>query len=111
MKESASIAIVGAGALGSYYGARLSLTGRNVRFLMRSQLEQVRAHGLTLHERDATHRIRNIVAFARPEEIGAVDLVIVALKTTANAALASLVPPLLGPETAVLTLQNGLGNE
>lgn len=111
MKESASIAIVGAGALGGYYGARLCFTGRNVRFLMRSELEHVRAHGLTLRERDATHCIRNVAAYARPEEIGPVDLVIIGLKTTANAALASLLPPLLGPETAVLTLQNGLGNE
>jgi len=92
-----SIAIVGAGAIGSYYGARLALAGENVRFLMRSGLAQARAHGLT--------------AFAQPVEIGPVDLVVVALKTTANDALAALLPPLLEPKTAILTLQNGLGNE
>lgn len=106
-----SIAIVGAGAIGSYYGARLALGGADVRFLLRGDLAHVRAHGLTLREKDATRRLERVAAFATTAEIGAVDLVIIALKTTANASLAALLPPLLGPETAVLTLQNGLGNE
>ncbi len=106
-----TIAIVGAGALGSYYGARLGLAGADVKLLLRRELAAVRAHGLTLRERDATRRYAPVAAFARPEEIGPVDLVVIALKTTANAALAQLLPPLLGPDTAVLTLQNGLGNE
>jgi 2-dehydropantoate 2-reductase len=106
-----SIAIVGAGALGSYYGARLALAGRDVRFLMRSDLAAVRERGMTLREKDAVRPLARVAAWARPEEIGPVDLVIVTLKTTANAALATLLPPLLGVRTAVLTLQNGLGNE
>jgi 2-dehydropantoate 2-reductase len=106
-----SIAIIGAGALGGYYGARLALAGADVRFLARSELAQLRARGLTLRERDATRRLENVAAFARPEEIGPVDLVVVALKTTANASLPALLPPLLRRDTAVLTLQNGLGNE
>jgi 2-dehydropantoate 2-reductase len=106
-----SIAIIGAGALGSYYGARLALAGADVRFLMRSDLDHVRAHGIVLHEKDATRRLEKPAVFAQPEKIGPVDLVIVTLKTTANTSLATLLPPLLGPHTAVLTLQNGLGNE
>jgi 2-dehydropantoate 2-reductase len=109
--NSPSIAIVGAGALGSYYGARLALAGGNVRFLLRRELAAVCERGLTLREKDATRHLANVAAFATPAEIGPVDLVIVALKTTANASLASLLPPLLHAETAVLTLQNGLGNE
>lgn len=111
MVKPNSIAIVGAGAIGSYYGARLALNGADVRFLLRSDLEAVRARGLTLKEKDGTRVLRPVAAFSRAEEIGPVDLVIVTLKTTANAALASLLPPLLGPATRVLTLQNGLGNE
>lgn len=111
MVNPSSIAIVGAGAIGSYYGARLALAGADVRFLLRGDLAHVRAHGLTLREKDATRRLERVAAFATTAEIGPVDLVIVALKTTANASLASLLPPLLGPQTAVLTLQNGLGNE
>jgi 2-dehydropantoate 2-reductase len=105
------IAIVGAGAIGSYYGARLALNGADVRFLLRSDLEAVRRRGLTLKEKDATRVLRPVAAFGRSEEIGPVDLAIVTLKTTANASLAEVLPPLMGPETMVLTLQNGLGNE
>lgn len=105
------VAIVGAGAIGSYYGARLALAGVDVRFLLRSDVAHVRAHGITLREKDAVRRLSPVAAFARPEEIGPVDLVVVALKTTANAGLSTLLPPLLGPGTAVVTLQNGLGNE
>ena len=106
-----SIAIVGAGAIGSYYGGRLALAGGDVRFLMRGDAAHVRRHGLTLKEKDATRTLRDVTVFERPEAIGPVDLVIVTLKTTANAALSSLLPPLMRAGTAVLTLQNGLGNE
>ena len=105
------IAIVGAGAIGSYYGARLALAGSDVRFLMRSGLADVRERGLTLREKDATRHLPKVAAFATPEEIGPVDLVVVTLKTTANASLAKLLPPLQHANTVVLTLQNGLGNE
>jgi 2-dehydropantoate 2-reductase len=105
------IAIVGAGALGSYYGARLALAGSDVRFLMRGDLPIVRERGLTLLERDGTRRLEKVEAFRTTREIGPVDLVLVTLKTTANAELAHLLPPLLTPTTVVVTLQNGLGNE
>lgn len=105
------IAIVGAGAIGCYYGARLVLAGAEVSFLLRGDLAAVQAHGLTLREKDGTRVLRPVAAFAHPAEIGPVDLAIVTLKTTANAALAELLPPLIGRDTLVLTLQNGLGNE
>lgn len=111
MVNHPSIAIVGAGALGSYYGARLALAGSDVRFLMRSDLAAVRARGLTLRERDGTRRLERVAAFATVEEIGPVDVVLVTLKTTSRDALSRLLPPLLGPATMVVTLQNGLGNE
>jgi 2-dehydropantoate 2-reductase len=106
-----SIAMVGAGALGSYYGARLALAGSEVRFLLRGDLAVVRERGLTLREKDGIRHLKKVAAFATPEEIGAVDLVFITLKTTANGELARLLPPLLGPGTVVVTLQNGLGNE
>lgn len=106
-----SIAIVGAGALGSYYGARLALAGSDVRFLMRGDVAAARERGLTLREKDGVRRLSTIAAFATPEEIGPVDLVLVTLKTTANQELARLLRPLLHAETAVVTLQNGLGSE
>jgi 2-dehydropantoate 2-reductase len=106
-----TFAVVGSGAIGSYYGARLALAGADVRFLLRSDLEHVRTHGFVLRERDAIRRLEKVAAFGTTAEIGAVDVVLVTLKTTANAALPALLPPLLGPSTIVVTLQNGLGNE
>jgi len=106
------VAVVGSGALGLFYGSRLGLGGADVRFLMRRDLDAVRARGsivVNVRENDTREELRPVSVFASAEEIGPVDLVLVTLKTTANDALAKLLPPLLGPDTAVLTLQNGLG--
>ncbi len=106
-----TIAIVGAGAIGTYYGARLARSGRKVRFLMRRDLEVVRQQGLRVVEGDRSFALPTVEAFGSSAEIGPVDLVIVTLKATANAELPRLLPPLLHERTAVLTLQNGLGSE
>ncbi len=104
------IAIVGSGSVGGYYGARLAPVAE-VSFLMRRDLAAVRERGLTVHSVAGDLHLDPVRAFATTEEIGAVDLVVVALKTTANEALPGLIAPLLHAETALLTLQNGLGNE
>ena len=104
------IAIVGCGALGSYYGARLVRSGNEVHFLLRSDYDTVRQNGVTVRSPEGDFQVQPKCA-REPEEIGVCELVIVALKTTANSVLPKLLPPLAGPETAVLTLQNGLGNE
>ncbi len=106
-----SIAIVGAGALGSYYGAKLARQGADVRFLMRSDLEAVRAAGLRVREDGKEWTLQPAQAFGSTAEIGPVDLVVIGLKTTANADLERLIPPLLHEGTLLLTLQNGLGTE
>lgn len=104
------IAIVGCGALGSYYGAKLCRSGQDVHFLLRSDYEAVRRHGVTVRGAKEEFNIRPICA-RTPEEIGESELVIIGLKTTANDQFARLLPPVVGKNTAVLTLQNGLGNE
>lgn len=104
------IAVVGCGALGSYYGARLTKAGQDVTFLLRSDFETVRDHGVRVQSADGDFHVHPRCARS-PQEIGPVDLVLIGLKTTANAAFAELLPPLVGPTTALLTLQNGLGNE
>jgi 2-dehydropantoate 2-reductase len=104
------IAVVGCGALGSYYGARLCRAGHEVHFLLRSDYDAVREGGLTVRSAGGDFHVRPICA-RDPREIGPAELVLIGLKTTANFALPRLLPPLAGPETAVLTLQNGLGNE
>jgi 2-dehydropantoate 2-reductase len=106
-----SFAIIGAGAIGLNYGVRLALAGADVRFLVRGEPAPLREGGLRVVEKARTLELRPAQVFARPEEIGPVDVVLVALKTTANAELPRLLPPLVAPDTLVVTLQNGLGNE
>lgn len=105
-----SVAVVGSGAVGLYYGGRLAEAGGDVRFLARSGFSEMNKHGLLVESVDGDFHLPDARVFPRPEEIGAVDLVIVAWKATANGALAEMLPPLLHEGTQVLTLQNGLGN-
>jgi len=104
------IAIVGCGALGSFYGARLCRAGQEVHFLLRSDYEVVSRDGIHIQSVEGDFHVRPRCA-RRPAEIGPADLVLIGLKTTANFVLPELLPPLVGPATAVMTLQNGLGNE
>ncbi len=104
------IAVVGCGAVGSYYGARLGRSGQEMHFLLRSDYEAVRRNGVLVRHSEGDFRFQPHCA-RTPEEIGTSDLVLIALKTTANGELGQLLKPLVGAGTAVLTLQNGLGNE
>ena len=111
MKANLRYGIVGSGALGGYYGAKLAHAGCDVHFLLRSDLEPVRTRGLAIRSRDGDFHLEHVNAYASPGEIGPCDVVLICLKTTSNAALPTLIPPLLAPDTALVTLQNGLGNE
>jgi 2-dehydropantoate 2-reductase len=104
-----NIAILGSGAVGGYYGARLARAGHDVAFIARgAHLAAIRDHGIAIKSAvlgDFTARGRAEQDTAR---VGPVDLVLVCVKTYDNATALPLLPPLLGPETAVLTLQNGV---
>ncbi len=104
------IGVVGCGALGSYYGAKLCQSGHDVHFLLRADYETVRDHGLRVLSPEGDFRVLPRCA-RRPEEIGPCDLVLIGLKTTANDQFAPLITPLVGDSAAILTLQNGLGAE
>jgi 2-dehydropantoate 2-reductase len=104
------IAIVGCGALGSFYGAKLARAGEDVHFLLRSDYDAVRRRGVFIESPDGNFNVRPHCA-RTPEEIGESDLILIGLKTTANDQFPKLLPPLVGSNTAVVTLQNGLGNE
>lgn len=105
------IAVVGSGAVGCYYGGMLAHGGHDVHFLMRSDLDAVRRDGLRIFTKGHEVHLPCAQCSATTEEIGPVDLVLIAVKATANSDLARLLPPLIGERTALLTLQNGLGNE
>lgn len=110
MGKIQKIAVVGSGAIGCYYGARLARR-EDVSFLMRRDLDAVRAGGLHIESVDGDFVLDPVSACATTSEIGPVDLVVIALKATSNHILPDLLPPLLTKGTALLTLQNGLGNE
>ncbi len=104
------IGIIGTGALGGYYGARLSQAGFNVHFLMRSDYEVVRQRGLQIQSIDGDFVIHPPVHNSA-QSMGVCDLLIIALKTTDNGALPNLLASTTDDKSVVLTLQNGLGNE
>lgn len=106
------IAIVGTGAIGGYYGCRLAASGQDVHFLLRSDLDAVRKSGrLRVQLPKGEIVVPAGQVQGRPEDIGPCDLVIVALKTTANGVFEKLLRPLLRENTALVTLQNGLGSD
>ena len=105
-----SVAVVGSGAIGLYYGGRLAAAGIDVRFLLRADYAALLRGGLKVGSVHGDFELPRLQAFRTPDEIGPVDLVIVAWKATANSHLGAVLPPLLHAQTQVLTLQNGLGN-
>ncbi len=104
------IGVVGCGAVGSYYGAMLARAGHDTYFLLRSDYDTVRHRGVFIRSPKGDFHVHPRAAHS-PGEIGPSDLVLIGLKTTANDQLSNLLPPLVAPHTAILTLQNGLGNE
>lgn len=105
-----SFAIVGAGAVGSYYGGRLAAAGNDVRFLLRSDYEVVKEKGLAVESIDGDFKLPEVTCAKTPEEIGPVDVVIVAWKATSNHCFEKVIRPMLNNNTIIVTLQNGLGN-
>ncbi len=104
------IAILGAGALGCYYGARLAEAGNDVCFIGRSVYEPLKAVGLHVESVYGDIHLPQVQVCRRAEECGTVDLVIVSWKTTCNDQLGAYLPALVREGTEVLTLQNGMGN-
>ena len=111
MGKQLRIGVIGSGAIGSYYGAKLAYAGSDVHFLMRGDLNEVRRSGLYVRGRGENFRVAKVNCHNSTKEIGPCDLVLIALKATSNGDLVDLVPPLLHERTMLLTLQNGLGNE
>jgi 2-dehydropantoate 2-reductase len=106
------IAVVGSGAIGSYYGAKLAHGGSDVHFLVRGDLSEVRSAGLHIRGGGGENfRVAKVNCYNSTKEIGPCDLVLIAVKATSNADIVDLVPPLLHKQTMLLTLQNGLGND
>ncbi|MEO8058439.1 MAG: 2-dehydropantoate 2-reductase [Burkholderiales bacterium] len=104
------IAVIGAGAIGGLVGAKLALAGEDVTFIVRgANLEAIRNNGITLIATDGQRQnTRNVKATNDYAQAGPQDVVILAMKAHQVEAVANDVPKLFGPETVVVTMQNGV---
>jgi 2-dehydropantoate 2-reductase len=105
------VAIIGAGALGLYYGALLQKSGVETHFLLRRDYKAIKSGGLKVLSINGDFHLPQLNAWQTPAEMGKTDLIIVGLKTFANDCYQELIAPLLHDNSIILTLQNGLGNE
>lgn len=107
------IAIIGAGAMGSLYGAKLSVNSENEVHLLdvwKDHIDAINANGLKMEEGDDVLVYENLKGHTSAEEAGVCDLVIVFVKSTLTKTAVESNAAVFGPNTIALTLQNGLGN-
>jgi len=104
------IGIVGSGAVGLYYGARLQRSGQDVHFLLRNDYSAIMRSGIRVRASDTSFQVGDVNGYLDAKEIGEADLVVVSVKSTSNEKLPELLQPMLKAGTIILTLQNGLGN-
>jgi 2-dehydropantoate 2-reductase len=103
------IVIIGAGGMGGYFGGLLAKAGEEVMFLARgTQLEALRSHGLTVKSRLVGTFSLSVQATNDLQEIGPVDLVLFSVKTYDTEAASQGLRHVIGPETVVLPIQNGI---
>src|ERR1700730_15683340 len=105
------IGVVGSGAIGSYYGAKLAYGGKDGRLLLCGDLSEIRRAGLHVRGKGENFRVTKVNCYNSTKEIGPCDAALITVKATSNRDLVDLVPPLLNEQTMLLTLQNGLGND
>ena len=104
------IAIVGSGGVGGYFGGRLAATGADVTFLARgAHLDALRTRGLRIESpKGNVHLPQRARPTADPSEVGPVDIVFFAVKLYDTESALAMLPPLVGPDTVVIPLQNGV---
>lgn len=106
------IAVIGAGGVGGYFGARLAAAGHDVIFVQRgAHLDAMRADGLKVTSALGDINLPRVTATSDPESVGPVDIVLVTVKSGHTEAAGAAAKAMLGPETAVISLQNGVENE
>ena len=108
--------IIGTGAIGGYYGAKLAHAGQEVHFLLHSDYEYVKQHGLQVDSCDGSFHLDDVNVYGQTKDMPACDVVLVGLKSVNNDKLPALLPPLLHDKAAkaktlVVLIQNGIGVE
>ena len=104
-------AIIGTGAIGGYYGAKLARSGQEVHFLLHKDYEYVKAHGLQVDSCDGSFHLPQVNAYNSTEQMPKADVILVGLKTVNQHLLKTMLPPLLKDDTVVVLIQNGIGLE
>lgn len=104
-------AVIGTGAIGGYYGARLSQSGQQVHFLLHRDYEYVKEHGLQVDSCNGSFHLDKPFVYNDTKVMPKADVVLVGLKSVNNHLLATLLPPLLHEQTLVVLIQNGIGVE
>ena len=104
-------AVIGTGAIGGYYGARLAQSGQEVHFLLRSDYDYVREHGLQVDSCNGSFHLDNPHVYHSTADRPQVDVVLVCLKSINNHLLKELLPPLLPSSPLIILIQNGIGIE
>jgi len=105
------IAVMGAGAVGAYFGAKLATAANEVSFIARgAHLEAMQRHGLSIESSDGNLQIRDAVFTAGPAVVGVVDMLLFCVKSYDTIEAAKTIAPLIGPRTQILALQNGIDN-
>lgn len=104
-------AVIGTGAIGGYYGAKLARSGQEVHFLLHRDYDYVLAHGLQVDSCDGSFHLDDVHAYATTAAMPRADVVLVGLKSVNQQLLRSLLPPLLHERTLVVLIQNGIGLE
>lgn len=103
--------IIGTGAIGGYYGSKLAHSGQEVHFLLHSDYQFVKEHGMQVDSCDGSFHLEHVNVYQYAKDMPKCDVVIVGLKTINNHLLPDLLPPLLHEDTVVVLLQNGIGVE
>ncbi len=111
MSKNLKYGVVGVGAIGGYYGGRLANIGKDVHFLYHSEYEWVKTHGLKVSSCNGDFYLPKINAYQSAEDMPQCDVVLVALKSTQNGKLKSILTPICHKDTVVVLVQNGLGLE
>jgi 2-dehydropantoate 2-reductase len=105
------IAVMGAGAVGGYFGARLAATSNEVAFIARGpHLGALLRDGLAVESYQGNLSIRDALFTDDPTRVGAADLILFCVKSYDTEPVARLLGPMMGPETIILSLQNGVDN-
>jgi len=110
-KSNMRYSVIGTGGIGGYYGGRLAQAGCDVHFLLHSDYDHVKAHGLKVDSVNGSFILEQPRVYHNAQEMPLSDVVLVCLKTTNNHLLPGLLESVVGAHSIVILIQNGIGVE